>query len=63
MSERIYDERHDYDPVHALHVETTDTNELRLVILDGEEVATIQLGTTQARALRLALTRWEKSQK
>jgi len=61
LSERIYDERHDFDPEHVLHVETTDTNDLRLIVIDGQEVATVQLSDTGARALRLAITRWEKS--
>lgn len=62
MSDRIYDERHDYDAQQVLHVETTDTGQLRLIVIDGEECATIQLSKSGARALRLALTRWEKTQ-
>ena len=63
MSERIYDERHDHDPDHVLHVETTtDTGALRLLVIDGEQVAAIQLSKDGARSLRLALTRWEKAQ-
>jgi len=61
MSERIYDERADYDPSRVLHVETTDTGELRLIVIDDEQVATIQLSKNGARALRLALSRWERT--
>lgn len=62
MSDRMYDERHDFDPEHVLHVEaTTDTGALRLLVIDGEQAATIQLSAKDARALRLALARWERA--
>lgn len=59
--ETIYDPRHDYDSDHALHVETTDTGQLRLITIDGEQVSVIELDANGARALRNALTRWGRA--
>lgn len=62
MSERIYDARHDYDSDHVMHVDgKPEVERLRLDVVDGEELASIELSGTGVRALRLALQRWERA--
>jgi hypothetical protein len=57
----MYDARHDYDPEHVLYVEVTDdTGALRLIVLEDGRAATVELDANGVRALRLALTRYER---
>lgn len=62
FQERVYDTTHDYDPEHVLHIEEGQDGNLHIIALDDTQAATVRLGTTEARKLRLAITRWEKAQ-
>lgn len=60
MSERIYDAGHDIDPDHVMHVEVDSAGNLGLVVVDGENQATLKIDQKGAKKLRLALQRYER---
>lgn len=61
MTDRIYDERYDYNPDYVLHVDdkVVDDKLVLTTIVEGSATS-IQLDSNGVRALRLSLQRWER---
>lgn len=62
MSDRIYDVRHDMDSDHVLHIEREDGGQrIALIVIDGEDTATLKVDREGAKKIHLALARFLRS--